>query len=211
MVLTCLVIQFLLSFQISTPLLIGNLQYYFHFHHYYYHYSYHHYYYWYANDKTNLIGSQRPLLLTLRLELYSDRYPIKYVVTCMEMFKILRGGRGWKGKGGSPCSVLVGHMKTRASSPFDYTHNNSTLLKEGFVFNGTFDITTLIELKDHFVRKKKCNFAVLKQFPNHCSSLVLAGTVQAGVARAKAKKVYVYYSVFLFQAGTQIILHLLWL
>ena len=100
LVLTCLVIQFLLSFQISTPLLIGNLQYYFHFHHYYYHYSYHHYYYWYANDKTNLIGSQRPLLLTLRLELYSDRYPIKDVATCMEMFKILRGSRGLEGERG---------------------------------------------------------------------------------------------------------------
>ena len=99
-------------------------------------------------------------------------------------------------------------MKTRVSSPFDYTHNNSTLLKEGFVFNGTFDITTLIELKDHFVRKKKCNFAVLKQFPNHLSSLVLAGTVQTGVAYAKANKIYVFYFVFLFQVGTQIILHL---
>lgn len=79
---------------------IGNLQYYFHFHHYYYHYNYQHYYYWYANDKTNLIGSQRPLLLTLRLELYSDRYPIKDVVTCMEMFKILRGSRGLEGERG---------------------------------------------------------------------------------------------------------------
>ena len=78
------------------------------------------------------------------------------------MFKILRGSRGWKGKGGSPCSVLVGNMKTRASSLFDYTHNNSTLLKEGFVFNRTFDITTFIELKDHFVRKKKKYFCGIK-------------------------------------------------
>ena len=41
--------------------------------------------------------------------------------------------------------------------------------------------------------RKKNNFAVLKQFPDHFSSLVLAGAVQAGVADAKAKKVYVYY------------------
>ena len=60
-----------------------------------------------------------------------------------------------KGEGGSPCSVLVGHMKTRVSSPFDFTHKNSTLLIQGFIFNRTFDITTFIELKDHFVRKKK--------------------------------------------------------
>ena len=53
-------------------------------------------------------------------------------------------------------------MKTRASSLFDYTHNNSTLLKEGFVFNRTFDITTFIELKDHFVRKKKKYFCGIK-------------------------------------------------
>ena len=53
------------------------------------------------------------------------------------------------------------------------------------------------------------SFAVLKQFPDHFSSLVLAGAVQAGVADVKAKKVYVYYFVFLFQVGTQTILHLL--
>lgn len=152
-----LVIRFLLSFQISTSLLIGNLQYYFHFHYYYYHYNHHHYYDWCANDKSNPIGSQRPFVPTLRLKLYFDRFLIKYVVTCMEMYKILRGSPMWnrRGKGGSPCSVLVGHMKTHVSSPFDFTHKNSTLLIEGFIFNRTFDITTFIELKDHFVRKKK--------------------------------------------------------
>ena len=62
-----------------------------------------------------------------------------------------------KGQGGSPCSVLVGHMKTSVSSPFNYAHKNSTLLKEGFVFNRTFDVITLTEPKDHFVRKKKKN------------------------------------------------------
>lgn len=60
-----------------------------------------------------------------------------------------------KGEGGSPCSVLVGHT-------FDFTHKNSTLLIEGFIFNRTFDITTFIELKDHFVRKKKKYFCGIK-------------------------------------------------
>ena len=67
-----------------------------------------------------------------------------------------------KGEGGSPCSVLVGHKKTRVSSPFDFTHKNSTLLIQGFIFNRTFDITTFIELKDHFVRKKKKKFCGIK-------------------------------------------------
>lgn len=75
--------------------------------------------------------------------------------------------------------------------------NNSSLLKEGFVFfYRTFDITTSIELREQFVWKKKCNFAILKRFPDLFSTLVPAGAVQAGVANVMAKKVYVYVFCF---------------
>lgn len=107
--------------------------------------------------------------------------------------------------------ILLGFGRTHENVRFFpvWLHpNNSSLLKEGFVFNRTFDITTSIELREQFFWKKKCNFAILKRFPDLFSTLVPAGAVQAGVANAMAKKVYVYYSVFPFQFGTQRILHL---